>query len=155
MNLDETTSTNKTIEHLSIEQRLVRIRSLCETPHWSSDHSNRRNRIQELAEGGLIVLESLKRKGISTGEESLEPARAEFSDTAEGFKFRLTWNGEASKWYSHYEGVLVHTFSDGRKWALCSGYWSGAPDSSMPVETPFEIVEGASRLTVTSEGKSV
>ena len=66
--------------------------------------------------------------------------KAEFSDTEKGFKFRLTWNGEASKWYSHYQGILVHTFSNGRKWGLCSAYWEGAPDSSLPIETPFEII---------------
>lgn len=64
----------------------------------------------------------------------------EFVNTEKEFKWRLLTEKESSEWTGHYAGLLVHTFSNGRTFALATDYW----DSVLPVEIPFEIIKAKS-----------
>lgn len=60
----------------------------------------------------------------------------EFINSKTEFKWRLKLGDEYSEYSSHYAGLLVHRFKDGRTFAVATGYWEG----TLPVERPFQIV---------------
>ena len=68
--------------------------------------------------------------------------KAEFIDNKKEFKWRLVKGKEKSRWFSHYENILIHTFKDKTKWGLVTQYWSSDyPTENLPIEKPFQIIE--------------
>ncbi len=59
----------------------------------------------------------------------------EVADTKTIFKWRLKYEKEHSEWTSDYSGLLVHTFNNGEKWGVVTGYWG-----TLPEFTPFQII---------------
>ncbi len=67
----------------------------------------------------------------------MQRVKVEVINTAKEHKWRLVSGSEKSEWTGYYEGVLTHRFSDGRLIGYATDYWNG----TLPVESPFEIVE--------------
>lgn len=63
--------------------------------------------------------------------------QVEVENDATGYRWRIVWGNEASEWYEYYSGILVHTFSDGRKFGAASAYW----EDTLPELCAFQIVE--------------
>lgn len=62
---------------------------------------------------------------------------AEISSIEEGFYWRLSCGLTKGKWTSHYAGVYTFKYQ-GRLFGYCTDYW----DESLPVNVPFEIIQG-------------
>lgn len=62
---------------------------------------------------------------------------AEYSDTRNGFFFRLVCGKIKSQWSSYYEGIHTLDVAE-RKFILLSAFWSG----NLTVEEPLEIIQG-------------
>ena len=65
----------------------------------------------------------------------------EIVNTDRTFLWRMVLNDEQSEWTSHYQGILVHTFKDGRTFGVVTDYYCGVPERDRFKEMiPFQIV---------------
>jgi hypothetical protein len=67
---------------------------------------------------------------------------AEFSDTEDGFRYRLRKGCEVSPWWGTYDSIARYKFKNGRTFILMTQYWS---DSVLKTEEPVELILGSTK----------